>query len=155
MLTKLLNFVGWLVILSSSVYLYKQIIAASLRLTCSFALSEFLISITRPAFTTNFGNLFRNWSVVSFLPLNQKKTWEWQQSLWGSAPRLWSGWRLQNRPGKWELSELADSFLSPQTACPLPGNVSHGSLELNSSYRLSWSCKENFCEDSRLFPKTK
>lgn len=29
MLTKLLNFVGWLVILSSSVYMYKQIIADS------------------------------------------------------------------------------------------------------------------------------
>lgn len=154
MLTKLLNFVGWLVILSSSVYLYKQIIVASLRLTCSFALSEFLISITRPAFTTNFGSLFRNWSVVSFLPLNQKKTWEWQKSLRICTVALIRV-TIADRPGKWELSTLADSSLSPQTACPSPGNVSHGSLELNSSYRLSWSCKENFCEDTRLFPKTK
>ena len=39
-------------------------------LTCSVASTEFLMSITLPPLITTFGNLFRNWSLVNFLPVN-------------------------------------------------------------------------------------
>ena len=40
-------------------------------LTCSVASTELLISITFPPLITTFGSLFRNWSFVNFLPVNQ------------------------------------------------------------------------------------
>lgn len=40
--------------------LWNELDLLCLLLTCRVALSESLMSITRPAFTTAFGNLFRN-----------------------------------------------------------------------------------------------
>lgn len=43
--------------------------------TCRVAFTESLMSITRPAFTTTFGSLFRNWSMLNFFfPTSQNKT---------------------------------------------------------------------------------
>lgn len=45
-------------------------------LTCRVVLTAFLMSITLPALTTAFGNLFRNWSIVNFLPVKHEVTQE-------------------------------------------------------------------------------
>lgn len=54
----------------------------SLLLTCRVFLREPLMSITLPAFTTFFGSLLRNWSVVGFLSVNQNNNNKKQRKRW-------------------------------------------------------------------------
>ncbi len=70
---KMLHYSGHLPIRSVHKQTYGDIGALCMLLTCKVALSEPLISITRPAFTAIFGNLFRNWSMFNFLPACTRK----------------------------------------------------------------------------------